>query len=357
MTHNIYDDLQKKFNSLPIGYPRTESGVEMEILRSLYDEEEAAMALNLSILPRTPREIAESSGRDASQTANFLKKMSDKGLAFRRRKGDELSYCLVPFLPGIWEFQIRKLTPEFNERVDRYYNSGLGQEVFGSQTAYFKVVPNDKNISAELAVFPYEQVSNIVKNAQKVAVFDCICRIEKKMQGEGCDKPIDVCMAFGPNADYYIELGIAKEVTKEEAIHVLDRAEEAGLVHCSMNTMAGHFAICNCCSCCCAILRGVTRLNLPTAVAKSNFYAKNDPALCTGCQICTERCQVNAIVMEDDVALVLTEKCIGCGLCISTCPTESMQMLRKLEDEIKEPPARVVDLIGAIAREKGRALA
>ncbi len=176
------------------------------------------------------------------------------------------------------------------------------------------------------------------------------------MQGEGCDKPIDVCMAFGANAQYLIDEGIAREVDKEEAITTLNRAEEAGLVHCSTNTSSGHLSICNCCGCCCTILRGITHLNIPTAVAKSNFHAQSDPDLCTACGVCVDRCQVNAIELNGS-ATVIVERCIGCGLCVSTCPTEAMSMLRRAEEQIKESPGRIMNLLGTIAEEKGKAFA
>ncbi len=357
MSENVYVKLQEKFDSSPMGFPKTESGIELKILRSLYNEEEAEMALNLSILPTNAQTIAEKTGGDPEGTEAILEEMAHKGLVYRRKKDGENRYSLLPYLPGIWELQVKNITPEFNEMMAEYYDSGLGREVLsGSDTNYFKVVPNKKNITAQMEIFNYEEVSNIVNEADKIAVFDCICRLEKNMQGTGCDKPLEVCMAFGNNAEYLMDEDIAREVTKEEAIRILDQAEEAGLVHSSTNTSSGHLFICNCCCCCCTILRGITHLNLPTAIAKSNFYAQSDADLCTACGVCEERCQVSAISMDDDVAQVTVEKCIGCGLCVSTCPTEAMAMVRKPEAEIKEPPARIVNLLATIAEEKGKTL-
>jgi NAD-dependent dihydropyrimidine dehydrogenase PreA subunit len=337
---------------MPLGYPKTDSGVEMDILRYLYTEEEAEMALDLPLFPLSAQDIAEKTGRDATETADLLKKMIGKGLVYCRKKGEELQYFFLHFFTAIWDLQLNRITPEFNEMMEQYYSSSLGQEVFGSKPPYFKVVLNDKNIPAQLEVLHYEEVSNILKNADRIAVFDCICRLDRRMQGKGCDKPLDVCIGLNLTADTHLAMGPAREITGEEAIQVLDRAEEAGLVHCTTNSISGQGIICNCCGCCCTILRGITQLNLPTAVAKSNFYARSDSDLCTGCGECIERCQVNAVNLEDDAAFIVVEKCIGCGLCVSTCPTEAMAMVRKPENAIEEPPANVRDLLSTIAEEK-----
>ncbi|NCQ27493.1 MAG: hypothetical protein COZ06_23740 [Armatimonadetes bacterium CG_4_10_14_3_um_filter_66_18] len=36
---------------------------------------------------------------------------------------------------------------------------------------------------------------------------------------------------------------------------------------------------------------------------------------------CIEWCQVSAIAEQDGVAVVCRERCLGCGLCVTACPT------------------------------------
>lgn len=46
-----------------------------------------------------------------------------------------------------------------------------------------------------------------------------------------------------------------------------------------------------------------------------------NPDACIGCQICIGTCPVGAISMtEDNKALIDPEKCILCGLCVASCP-------------------------------------
>jgi electron transport complex protein RnfB len=103
----------------------------------------------------------------------------------------------------------------------------------------------------------------------------------------------------------------------------------------------GRFFICNCCGCCCAVLRSINELGIPASTTiNSHYYAEIDQDECTDCGICAdERCQVNAIVESEDVSYqVVPEKCIGCGLCITACPTDAIKMVHRPEDQLVTPP-------------------
>ncbi len=102
--------------------------------------------------------------------------------------------------------------------------------------------------------------------------------------------------------------------------------------------MKGVGYVCNCCSCCCAILRGITDFSIENSVAYANYYADIDPDECTGCGTCIDRCQVQAISEQGEVAVVDRERCIGCGLCVTGCPDEVAKLQRKPDAEIVDPP-------------------
>ena len=103
------------------------------------------------------------------------------------------------------------------------------------------------------------------------------------------------------------------------------------------------------------MLRGINELGVDASlVVNSHFYAKIDTDECVACGVCAdERCQVNAIEEEDDVYRIIPEKCIGCGLCISTCPSEAISMKRKLPEEIVPPPKDEMDWYEKRAIERG----
>jgi len=132
-------------------------------------------------------------------------------------------------------------------------------------------------------------------------------------------------------------------ISKEEALEVLDATEREGLIHCTYNVQEGQMFVCNCCVCCCGILRSVKEFDAPYALARSNFVAFIDQDSCSACGACAnERCQMEAIVEEDGTYMVLGERCIGCGVCILTCPTESISMVRRPEAERDVPPADLI---------------
>jgi len=150
-----------------------------------------------------------------------------------------------------------------------------------------------------------------------------------------------------------VERGFARQITKEEGLKVLDKAEKAGLVHTSNNSADKANLICNCCPCCCTLLRGKTQLKHPHAIEPSRFaaFVKSDD--CTECGICAdERCPVKAITITDDVAFVNEAECIGCGLCVTGCPAEAVELVER--KQVPSIPATLQDLAVKVLQEKGR---
>ena len=133
-------------------------------------------------------------------------------------------------------------------------------------------------------------------------------------------------MAFGPIAKFIAERGFGRLISKEEALKVLDRAEKAGLVHCSSNTGEYIDYICNCCMCHCLLLQSINRAVLQVGPATSSFIVVVDEEECTGCGDCIDRCQMEALSMQDDIVAMDADRCFGCGLCISVCPASALRM-------------------------------
>jgi electron transport complex protein RnfB len=223
-----------------------------------------------------------------------------------------------------------------------------------SRTPGFRVIPIEREIRASTEVRTYEKVSEIIESSRRFAVADCICRKEARMMGHGCDKLLEACMTFDLAADYYIENGLGREISKKEAHEILLEAEKSGLVHHSSNHKGNKMFICNCCGCCCKALAHLNKYHNPAAVAHSDYYAVVDAESCTACETCVDRCQVNAVRMEGDVSIIARDRCIGCGLCASTCPTGSITMARKKAGEASMIFESQDDLMQAIAKEKNK---
>jgi electron transport complex protein RnfB len=112
--------------------------------------------------------------------------------------------------------------------------------------------------------------------------------------------------------------------------------------------------MCSCCSCCCELLKAIKLDAHPSRKVKSNYFARSDADLCTGCEICLDRCQMEAIKMADDKAAIDLDRCVGCGLCVTTCPTEALSLIKKSPEDLYVPPERAVETYIRIAIERGK---
>jgi NAD-dependent dihydropyrimidine dehydrogenase PreA subunit len=226
---------------------------------------------------------------------------------------------------------------EFCEMCEEYAQY-FGEQLLGSEPRIMQTVPIEEEITAEQEALPYEQVSFLIENGKSFRLNECICKKERGMLDDPCDKPREVCLSILPVADVELISGWGRTITKEKAYEVLREAEEAGLVHLTGNVKNGHNFICNCCGCCCGVLRGMNQLGVKNVV-NSHFYAEIDEPECNGCGICLdERCQVKAIEELEETYRVILERCIGCGLCVTACPTDAIALHRKPEAEIVLPP-------------------
>jgi len=173
------------------------------------------------------------------------------------------------------------------------------------------------------------------------------------MVGEGCDHPMEACLVFNRGADYYVENGLGREIDVGEALEILQKADESGLVLQPSNSRSPT-NICCCCGCCCQVLLSFKRHPEPAALVSSPFIVAHEPETCIGCEECIERCQMDAIAPAGEVVAVDLKQCIGCGLCVTTCPSGSLTMERKPEAEQRQVPATQLRTYLEMARARGK---
>lgn len=343
MSEDVYKKLATVLDTLPNGFPATESGIEIKILKEIFKPDQAELFCDLKLTFETPEQIAARTGRPIEGLADKLTQMWHRGQIFGVSLGDVKLFKMVPWVFGIYEFQIKHLTKELVEMVEEYMPV-FGRQFFGNKPQLMHVVPVKKELENSQAAMAFEQVSAIVEQGKSFAVNECICKKEKALLGETCDRPLEVCLAIAPVTGVFENSPLgAKPITKEEAYDVLKLSEEHGLVHLTCNFEDGQFYICNCCSCCCGVLRSINDYGVSEAVS-SSYYATIDEDLCVSCGICAdERCQINAIEEKDDGYKIIEDKCIGCGLCISTCEADAISLVRKNPEDIVKPPANEAD--------------
>ncbi|MFH1489600.1 MAG: 4Fe-4S binding protein [Pseudomonadota bacterium] len=349
----LYEKLRQRLDDLATGFPSTDDRIEIKILKRLFNEEEACFFMQLSSRPESPDKVARRLNRDPEEVAALLEAMAAKGLVFRLRKEDSTRYCAVPYIVGIYEFQVQRMDREMAYDMDEYFEKALGRTLQSFKTPVMRTIPINRDIAVKWPIAPYEDALAIFENQEPIAIVPCICRTHMNRRDKGCGKPIEACFMFGSHARYYVDNGMGRYIDKEEAREIFKRNEKEGLVMQPFNSqkMGG---MCSCCGDCCGMLRSLKKQPHPASAVQSNYFAAVDPEECIGCEICLERCQMEAIRMVDEKAVIDLDRCIGCGLCVTTCSGEALHLERKSEDQLYVPPKSGAETYGLIARERGK---
>jgi electron transport complex protein RnfB len=347
-----YEQFRQILDTHPSGAPRSDAFDE--ILRLLFSPEDIDIVLHMSFKPMSIEDIARASSLSADEVEEKLESMANRAVIFSHERDGRKSYGLLPTIPGLFEFPFMRgggtpLHDRLAKLWETYHRECFSEAFSGKPTPFMRVVPVEKSLSLVTRIHPYEDISHLIEETDYLAVTNCACRVSVGK----CDAPREVCMIFGGPARFLVERGYAREISKAEAMKILERAEEAGLVHTSNNSADRANLICNCCPCCCTILRGRTELNHPNAFLTSEYEARVDEDRCTGCGTCAdERCPVKAIELENDIARVVAERCIGCGLCVTACPSEAIELVER--ENIPEIPETTQEMGLRIAEEKGK---
>ena len=356
MSKDVYERLADHLDGIPQGFPKSESGVELRLLRKVFSEAEAEVASLMKLIPESAADVAERLGRDPGEMAEFLEMMTSKGQLAGMGPKESRLYAVLPFLAGFHEFQLKRIDKEYVELFEEYFEEAFAVDAGQDDPPQLRVFPVEQTIKAELTVLPFEKVSNMAENAKSWIVTDCICRKERQIAGAGCGATMNNCVAFSQDPDGFdIEYRGGRKVDKQEALAMIKQAGEEGLVHCAWNVQEDHFFICNCCPCCCLILRAVKKA--PQFAAKSNYYASINSNSCIACGLCADdRCPMEAIEATGESYEVVRDRCIGCGVCVVTCPSGALSLERKAEDEIDIPPQNMVNWTVEKAQKTGRTL-
>lgn len=334
----VYERLAEQLRRMPNGFPRTQSGVELQLLARMFTPEQAALGSVMGLERASAQDIAARAGVDASAAHATLKSMVRKGLAQAGRSPGGLGFGLLPFVVGSYEESLPYLDAEMARLFEAMLQETHGIGIVDRHPALQRIIPVEQSIDAGIEVLPHEQASALVNAALAWGVRECICRKQQRLIGAGCEHERMNCLGLAPVENAFANQSYVRAIDKDEAMRILHQAEEEGLVHCVANQQRGLYYICNCCECCCAILRGMIQFGQQHALARSDFRARVDAELCTGCGTCQERCHFGALILVDEICTVNAERCMGCGLCATACPTQALVLERHTAQERSEPP-------------------
>ncbi len=360
MTQAVYTELLSVMKSRGGPFAGMDIPEFFALVEALFTPEEAAVNNAMSRKPAPAREIAEKLGRAEDAVVDTLERMANRGLCGVFSSTGQRLYQGLPFMPGIFEYTF--ISGRETER-DRK----LAHLIHAYKTAYeaargvekitvplTRVIPVARTIKAGNVVHTYDQVVTYIEKYDSVAVGTCYCRHAAKLRGESLHgMPLSVCMWFGGIADNLVERLGGRRVGKQEALEILNRCEEAGLIHMSRNTTDEIDFMCNCDRWHCEVVSQVLKQPRPGWVFNSGFQPTFDAARCLACGTCVDRCPPEALHLEEGKAPLLdVDRCFGCGVCATGCPEEAIAMEAKPDFPV--PPKNVKELVSALKERSTR---
>jgi electron transport complex protein RnfB len=337
VTPPVYRKLREHLDVMPVGFPATESGVELSILCRLFTPEEAEAALLLSALPEPLSRIhhrAPAGRWTAAELEALLDGLAAKGAVMggggaapgRTKKWSKAMLAL-----GMYELQVDRLTPELQRDMERYIAEGFAGAFLGPKTKQMRTIPVNAKVVVERRVGRYDDARELIAGGDGPwAVLNCVCRQGRDLTGAPCRQTDarKTCLALKGVARHLLQTDSAEELTREQALGLLERAERDGMVVQPENAQDPLF-ICFCCGCCCGVLRMAKQFPRPAEVIHSNFRAEVSDEDCLECGACHPRCPMDALGTVDGKTAVDHGRCIGCGACVGACPSDALRLVEK----------------------------
>lgn len=345
-----YRKLQKHLNQLPIGYPATESGVELRLLKYVFTPEEADIAVNMRFIPEPIEKIyrrVKKKVKSIEELKQILNNIYEKGgLRIKRKtEGSNVKnlYQNAFLAVGMFEYQVKRLSKDYYEDFEQYMEEGFRDEFASTKINQLRTIPVEKSITPEHNIATYDQLKQLIENASRISIMECVCRKGKDLIGKPCNRTDlrELCFVLNDSVEHVLELEWGREISKEEAREIFKKIQDEGLIIQPGNARDPNY-ICCCCGCCCDLITNIKKLEKPWELFYTNYYALVDPDLCIGCEICVNRCQMEAIKMNNNLADVNKYKCIGCGNCITSCSEDALKLIKKEDQKI--PPKNTTEL-------------
>lgn len=337
MSQEVYRELLEVMKKRGGAYAGMDIPEFFNFVEELFTPQEAEVN---NAMPKgffTAKNLAAAMGRDEKEVEAVLEAMADKGLCLALDTDQGRVYQSARFMPGILEFQFMPgKTTDRDKKIAQLiyaYKKAFDQKTDRTAMTFptSRVITVDALVKVDNQVHTYDQVQTFIDQSDPIAVTTCYCRHAAVLRGEDIHgMPNDVCMQFGPWAQFAIDRLGGRKVSKQEAREVLDQAEEAGLIHMSLNMAEGISFLCNCDRWHCSAVQNVLAKPKPGLFFNSGFEPQIDPDLCSACGTCVDRCPPEALNLGDDgFPQVNLDRCFGCAVCATGCPTQAISMVNK----------------------------
>ncbi|NHJ47066.1 MAG: hypothetical protein FK733_04690 [Asgard group archaeon] len=264
-------------------------------------------------------------------------------LYLMRGEENEETKLFAERVEGLFESAYRLGNPEIVNQSMRDVGSHI--KVLSTNPPKTATIKVDKSLPEHVnKIFATRSINNIFEqldDVETVAVGHCFCRYEKELVGDHCrtDLPMETCISIGPGAEHVIKQGIARKITKSEAVAMIKDFQDKGAIHQAtriipLKDFQAKYPIdifCNCCWDCCGILGNYNRGFLPYSLKTYHKSTIANIDNCTSCGDCEKFCPTSAIELNDNKLPEITEElCIGCGQCHHHCKFDVIELI---EDE------------------------
>jgi Pyruvate/2-oxoacid:ferredoxin oxidoreductase delta subunit len=314
----------------------------MEYLKILFPPKDVKYLVELNVHPdlMTAKKFAKKINKSIEEATDILERLFHHDVVMKVHSGSRFKYginmpqtmisapplCLENKYPKDKAEKVAELSYKLivEEKWSRNYEGT-------PETPMMRIIPVQESIKTEQKILSYEDVLEMIKTAKIVALQKCACRERLEFLGiRECNYPIETCIGLNHGAQYFIDRGLAREITKDEAKKLLKKFNQLGLVHITENYQDGdHGWICNCCSCCCVVLCGITQWDNPRAVGAANFVATiKNLENCEQCGTCVKNCKFQAVMMNETGPVIDQNKCMGCGICVVNCTSKTIDLKR-----------------------------
>ena len=338
----IYTRLAEHLAELSMGYPYSDALVELLATMFTPQEAEIALAMTTDQLPlqiESIGTIAASSGQPEDHVADLLAQMAAKRVVYTAQTpSGRTGYALHQVGYGmpqafLWSGPQDATANTMARHLLNYFTVPVTKQVYGrSPTKAYKYSPASLTIDLpQQGVLPHENIRTIIKSAQKIGLAHCPCRTTAQILGRtDCRHSLEVCFKYDEMAEFVIDRGLARQVSADEALHIMKACEKEGLVHMVDNTQGNVKHTCNCCGHYCWNVGIIARKKVPRDVLMAVYYLRyTEQDACIGCGACADICPVIAVAMADDQPQVDMNWCIGCGVCMTVCPEDAISMVRR----------------------------
>jgi len=359
---DIYVQLAHHLEDLIMGYPYDQNLVDL--LKEMFNPDEARVALAIpnDLAPLEVVDLETIAGRSKLPepvVSETLGSLSRKHVIFTGKtlQGD-VGYALLQVGYGMpqtffWSGRQDETARRMAKVVLSYFSVPITHKIYGgTPTKTFKYSPANLAIDIPMqGVLPCDQITRLVESATQIAVAHCPCRMSAKILGRtDCGHSLEVCLKYDEMAEFVVGKGLARQISRDEATHILKNCEQEGLVHMVDNVQGQIKHTCNCCGHYCWNVGIIRRRKVPRDQLMAVYFIRDTLAQdCIGCGACVDICPVQAVTLQDGKAVVDLDWCIGCGVCAVQCPAGVISIRRQRTDH---PPKTFTDLQRQVRQEK-----